>query len=104
MTAPESPFTPEVVAQVMHHMNVDHADDSLLICRVHGGQPTAEAAEMSGMDADEITFRATVNGSAIEVRIPWSRHLTERAQVRQEVVRLYQEACAALGLTPRGEG
>lgn len=98
-----SPFTPDVVAQVMRHMNVDHAADSLLICRVHGRQPEAEAAEMSGMDADGIDFQATVGGSTVEVRVPWSYRLTERSQVRQEVVRLYREACAALSIPPRGE-
>jgi putative heme iron utilization protein len=99
MTA--DPFTPDVVAQIMRHMNVDHAGDSLLICRSLGGQPDAQAAEMAGMDADGIDFRAVVNGSDVDVRLPWSERLTERPQVRAEVVRMYQEACAALGIEPR---
>jgi putative heme iron utilization protein len=87
----------------MHHMNVDHAGDSVLICRVQGEQPAAESAEMLGMDDVGIDFRATVDGSSVDVRIPWAYRLTERPQVRQEVVRLYREACEALGIQPRGE-
>jgi putative heme iron utilization protein len=98
------PFTPDVVAQIMHHMNVDHAGDSVLICRALGGQPEAESAEMSGMDDAGIDFRAHVSGRDVDVRIPWSQRLTERAQVRVEVVRMYQESCAALGIEPRAAG
>jgi hypothetical protein len=104
VTTQNDPFTPDVVAQVMHHMNVDHAGDSLLICRALAGQPDADTAEMSGMDADGINFRAVVNGAPVDVRLPWAFRLTERPQVRQEVVRMYREACAALGITPREAG
>jgi putative heme iron utilization protein len=95
------PFTPEVVAAIMRHMNVDHAADSVLICRTLGAQASAESAEMTGMDAAGIEFRAMVAGRAVTVRLPWSQQLTERAQVRAEVVRMYQQACAVLGIEPR---
>ena len=104
VTTQNDPFTAEVVAQIMRHMNVDHAGDSLLICRTLGGHANADTAEMSGMDAEGIDFRATVDGSPVDVRVPWAYRLTERPQVRQEVVRMYHEACAALGITPRDAG
>lgn len=113
----ENPFTPDVVAAVMAHMNDDHRDDSLVIVRGLGGRPEATAAWMSGMDADGIDFAVTVpvgedrpdgagNGSGDEVseevtvRVPFAERLSERAQVRLEVVRMYGEACAALGIEP----
>ncbi len=43
---------------------------------------------------------AAVNGVEVPVRIPFSERLTERRQVRAEAVRMYREACAALGLQP----
>jgi heme oxygenase len=89
------PFPPEVVEQIMRHMNDDHADDSLLIVQALGGRPAATAVRMSGMDADGIDF--TVSGESVPVRVPFSHRLSERAEVRLEVVRMYQEACAALG-------
>ena len=100
MTDTEFP-TPDVVAAVRAHMNEDHADDSVLICRSLGGQPTTVAATMTGLDADGADFRAETAAGPVEVRIPWSGRLTERAQVRAEVARMYHEACAALGVEPR---
>jgi heme oxygenase len=89
------PFPAEVVAQIMKHMNDDHAADSLLICRTLGGQPNATAAVMSGMDADGIEFTVTVHDVATPVRVPFATTLTERAQVRVEVTRLHERALAA---------
>ncbi len=56
---------------------------------------------MSGMDADGMDFVAVVDGVEVPVRIPFSERLTERRQVRGEAARMYHEACAVLGVTPR---
>ena len=82
-------------------MNIDHAEDSVLICRSLGGQPQATSVHMTGMDEHGIDFGATVGEAEVAIRLPWSQTLSERAQVRVEVVRMYQEACAALGIEPR---
>ncbi len=95
------PFPPEVVAQIARHMNDDHADDNVLIVRALGGMPSATAARMSGLDADAMEFAAAVDGIEVPVRIPFAERLTERRQVRAEAVRMYREACSALGLDPR---
>ncbi|WP_329110791.1 DUF2470 domain-containing protein [Micromonospora sp. NBC_01699] len=97
-------FTPDVVAAIGRHMNDDHADDSLLICRTLGGQPDATGARMSGLDADGIEFDAAVDGITVPVRVPFGHRLTERAEVRREVVRMYREACESLGLQPGQPG
>lgn len=94
------PFPPDVVAQIARHMNDDHAEDNVLIVRGLGGMPAATAARMSGMDADAMEFAAVVDGIEVPVRIPFAERLTERRQVRSEAVRLYREACAALGVDP----
>jgi putative heme iron utilization protein len=94
-------FEPEVVAQIAKHMNDDHADDNVLIVRGLGGMHGATAARMSGMDADGMEFAAAVNDVWVPVRIAFSERLTERRQVRAEAVRMYREACAALGIEPR---
>ncbi|WP_370591205.1 DUF2470 domain-containing protein [Saccharopolyspora montiporae] len=99
----DNPFGPEVVEAVAQHMNDDHAGDSLLIVRALGGRPDATTAETTGLDGRAIEFRASVpDGEPVTVRVPWSAPLTERAQIRAEVTRMYHEACAALGETPRG--
>jgi putative heme iron utilization protein len=94
------PFPPEVVEQIAQHMNGDHADDNVLIVRGLGGIPTATAARMSGVDVDAMEFAAVVDGIEVPVRIPFAERLTERRQVRAEAVRMYQEACTALGVEP----
>ena len=95
-----NPFPPEAVTQIAAHMNGDHADDNLLIVRALGGIPQATAARMSGLDADAMEFAAAVDGIEVPVRVPFAERLTERRQVRAEAVRMYREACAALGLDP----
>ncbi|SHI88363.1 Protein of unknown function [Nocardiopsis flavescens] len=96
------PFSPEVVTAVTAHMNGDHPEDTLVICRGLGGVPDATGARMTGLDGEAGEYAVTVGGTERSVRIPWSEPLTERAQIRREVVRLYRESCTALGLTPRG--
>jgi putative heme iron utilization protein len=90
-------FTPEVIRQIARHMNDDHADSSLMICRVLGGASGATAARVHSLDADGMDFEATIDGIAVPVRVPFSRRLTERAEVRHEVVRMHH---AAEGTSP----
>ncbi|WP_406281051.1 DUF2470 domain-containing protein [Embleya sp. NBC_00896] len=99
-----NPFGADAITAVCKHMNDDHPDDCLLIARGLGGQPAADSATMTGLDGDAAYYAAIVAGETVEVRVPWSRSITERRDVRIEVVVQYNEACKALGLTPRGEG
>lgn len=94
-------FGPDVVAAVLRHLNEDHADDSLLICRALGGQATAASARAVDLDENGIDFVAAVDGKDLPLRIPWSEQLTERPQIRMEVVRMYRESALQLGIEPR---
>jgi hypothetical protein len=96
-----NPFSAEVVRAVAGHMNNDHRGDNLLIVRALGGRPRATAASVTGVDGTAITFDAEVDGRHEAVRVPWSAPITERPQIRAEVVRMYHESCAALGVEPR---
>jgi hypothetical protein len=94
-------FDPQVVDAVLAHMNVDHTDDSLLIVRAFA-LPDATAATMTGLDEEAGVFSAVVTDGAREVRGPWpAGRITERAEIRREVVALYDAACARLGVEPR---
>jgi len=101
-SAPTDPFSPEVVAAISRHMNDDHAADNVVICRALGDQPEATAATMTGMSPAGIEFAATVRDDTVPVVVPWSEPISERAQVRAEVVRMFAEASAALGLEIQG--
>ena len=76
-------FAPEIVAAVLHHMNGDHPDDNLLIARAFGPDEVAGASAATMTSLDE-------NGP-----------ISERPEIRREVVALYDAACAKLGVAPR---
>jgi putative heme iron utilization protein len=88
------PFGADVVEAIREHMNADHAAESLVIVRALGDRPDAIAASMAGLDADGIDFMVITPDGADTVRLPWSTRLTQRADVRAEVVRMYQRAAS----------
>ncbi|WP_336500359.1 DUF2470 domain-containing protein [Microbacterium paraoxydans] len=97
-------FDADVIAAVLRHMNGDHTDDNLLIARAFA-EPSAEAidgAVMTGFDGDVGVWEISRGGSTSELRVPWpGGPITERREVRREVVALYDAACARLGIEPR---
>ncbi|MFS0734667.1 DUF2470 domain-containing protein [Microbacterium sp. 1P10UB] len=90
-------------AGVLSHMNGDHPDDNLLIVRAFGDRDGAVSAVMTDFDGDGGTWTAAdADGTTHEIRVPWpGGPITERREVRREIVALYDGACARLGVTPR---
>jgi hypothetical protein len=93
-------FDENVVTAILTHMNNDHSDDNLLIARAMVSTDT-EAATMTSLDGSGGIWNVTVQGEEREVRIPWSVPITERAEVRREIVVLYEAACVRLGVPSR---
>lgn len=93
-------FAPDIVLAVLAHMNGDHAHDNLLIARAFGS-PDAASAVMTALDENGGTFGYSTPAGDAEVTVPWTAPIRERAEIRREVVVLYDRACAALGLEPR---
>lgn len=94
---PMTRFEDSVVAAITGHMNDDHTDDNLLIVRVFA-KPEARSATMTDLDTEAGVW--DVDGET--VTIPWPIEVTERPHVRAAVVKLYEDACAKLGVEPRG--
>lgn len=98
-------FAPEIVAAVLRHMNSDHTDDNVLIARAFGPAEAAEvaSAEMAGFDGEGGDWAVTRTDDLVEsLRVPWpGGPITERPEVRREIVALYDAACDRLGVTPR---
>lgn len=93
-----SAFAPEVVAAVLHHMNDDHPEDSLLISRAFGAED-ADAAEMIALDENGGTWSYRVGHAQHEVTVPWpGGTISERPAIRREVVMVYRAACEKLGV------
>ena len=95
-------FPPDVVTAILHHMNDDHRDDNLLIVRAFADRAAA-SAEMLGFDGEGGSWRFNTDaGRSTETTIPWpGGPIDERPAVRREIVALYDEACARLGIEPR---
>ena len=109
-------FDDATLAGVLRHMNGDHADDNVLISRAFFGEeaqsdgaqraaaaPQIVSARMIDFDGDGGRWEATLaDGSTTVVAAPWpGGPITERAEVRREVVAIYDEACRRLGVEPR---
>ncbi len=96
-------FDDAALRGVLGHMNNDHIDDNVLIARAFSTVPDVVAAEMTGFDGDGGQWRVvTASGTDDTVRIPWpGGAISERHEVRREIVALYDLACARLGVTPR---
>lgn len=97
-------YTDAVVNGVCNHMNSDHVEDNLLIVRSLGGRPDATDARMATIGPAGAVFSATTDSGDVEVTVAWSGVPAERADFRHEVVRMYHEACTALGVEPRQAG
>lgn len=94
-------FSAEIVSAVLAHMNSDHNGDNLLIVRAFA-ESSAISAAMVALDDTEGTWQySDVNGIEHHVTVPWSTVITERAEIRHEIVRLYDKACAKLGVEAR---
>jgi hypothetical protein len=97
-------FDDDVLTGVLRHMNDDHADDNVLIARAFGA-PGAVSALLAGFDGDGADWIATLSdGSGRAVHVGWpGGPITERAEVRREIIALYDAACERLGVAPRSE-
>ncbi len=96
-------FDDATLAGVLGHMNNDHRDDNMLIARAYADRADIVSAEMTSFDGDGGEWRVvTASGAEDVVRIPWpGGAITERPEVRREIVALYDGACARLGIAPR---
>ena len=93
-------FSTDVVDAVLRHMNGDHVDDNLLIVRAFADRD-ADTAVMIGLDEHGGTWRYETAGAEQELRVPWSAEISERAEIRREIVVLYDAACSELGVEAR---
>lgn len=95
-------FDDSIRTGVLAHMNGDHGGDNLLIVRAFG-QTDAVGAVMSDLDGDGGVWDAELgDGTTVTVAVPWpGGSITERPQIRAEIVKLYDAACERLGIEPR---
>ena len=94
-------FAPSVVDAVLAHMNGDHPDDNVLIVRAFHDDAATDVV-MTALDGDGGTWSWTAGGTSRTGDVAWpAGAITERAEIRREIVALYDAACARLGVEPR---
>lgn len=98
-TSPDA-FPDDVVTAVLAHMNGDHNDDNLLIARAFG-DGDATVATMVTLDKNGGTWTYSGDGFSRELTLPWTAPISERPEIRREIVVLYDAACAKLGIERR---
>ncbi|WP_029150740.1 DUF2470 domain-containing protein [Microbacterium indicum] len=97
-------YPSEIVDAILGHMNADHRDDNSVIARAHVAADAA-SARMTGFDGDAGEWSVELaSGETVPARIPWpGGPIEDRASVRREIVTLYDDALAQLGLPPRSQ-
>ena len=93
-------FPDSTVTAVLAHMNGDHPDDNLLIARAFG-DGDATASTMTTLDHLGGTWSYSTPAGERRLTVPWTNEISERAEIRREIVVLYDRACQTLGLEPR---
>lgn len=98
-------FDAAIVTAVLHHMNDDHAADNVLIARAFGHRDatTARMTHVDGLAGHWIYGVGDDAAATVEhpLSVAWSQPISERAEIRREIVALYDRACATLGIEPR---
>jgi len=96
-------FADDVIAGVTGHMNGDHTEDNVLIAKAFG-YPEATASMMTGVTPEAGLWRVTDAAGEHELSVPWPGGvISERPEIRREVVALYNAACDRLGVPRREE-
>jgi len=91
-------FSVEIVSAVLAHMNSDHNGDNLLIVRAFA-ESAAISAAMVALDDEGGTWQySDAHGVEHHVSVPWSTTITERVEIRREIVRLHDQASKKLGI------
>lgn len=87
-------------------MNDEHVDDNLIIAQAFGPEQarTALDAQMIALDEEGGEWSWATDLEEGTARVDWpSGRISDRAEIRRELVLLYRAGCARLGIEPRAE-
>ena len=82
-------------AAIVAHMNADHADALVLMCRHQGARPDTTEATMSAVDRYGFEVVASGPGGRSAVRLGFPRPLASPEEVRAAMVAMVREARGA---------
>ena len=88
-------FDPEIIAGVCGYMNANQAENNLVMVQWLGGLREATSATMVGFDETGVDFAVRVGDEETTVRLPWTREISTRDEVREQLFTLLDRALAA---------
>jgi hypothetical protein len=88
-------FDPEIITGVCGYMNANQAENNLVMVQWLGGLREATSATMVGFDETGVDFSARVGDEDTAVRLPWTREISTRDEVREQLFSLLDRALAA---------
>ena len=88
-------FDPEIIAGVCGYMNANQAENNLVMVQWLGGLREATSATMMGFDETGVDFAVRVGDEETAVRLPWTREISTRDEVREQLFTLLDRALAA---------
>ena len=94
--AEPDPLAP-AAAGIVGHMNDDHADALVLVCRHQGGRPDTVQATMTGVDRYGFEVMTSGPGGASRVRLGFPRPVSTSDEVRSTLVAMVRDARRASG-------
>ena len=84
------------VAEVVEHMNADHADAVLNIARHQGERPAAQTARMTGLGVDHLRIAIEEAGRHLDITVPLARAIASPRDVRPVLIQMSRAAREAL--------
>ena len=85
-------FEPDVIEGICGYMNADSMRGNLTeIVKALSSDEAITDAKLVGFDGDGFDVEVT-GGSATTARFPWTRQITQRGEVREELLLLFERA------------
>lgn len=85
-----------IVADVIEHMNADHADSLLDYAHVFGAVDRADSVTMTGLSSTTMTLQAVHGASAQMLEIPLVAEIKRPEQIRGVLVAMARQARKAM--------
>lgn len=86
-------FEPDVIASICTYMNDSAMRQNLTeIVKALTGDDTITEATMTGFDGDGFDVDTIADGGAGTARLDWTRPITQRGEVREQLLALFERA------------
>lgn len=93
---PVHEFDAQTIGQVAEYMNTEQAESLLLIAIAATADTSVQAARVEHFDGDSLTLSLSSDGQPRTIGVAWPRSITQRFEVREQFMALYDRALDAL--------